>query len=109
MLTYAELLQKPREFLSATSLHPEEAERLLVEFRLAYAEIYPSTKTKAGQDRQRQEGGGEKGNLATMGDELLFILVYDKTYQLQTMPGLQFGLSQGRTNYWIHHLQPVLR
>ena len=44
-----------------------------------------------------------------MGDKFLFILIYDKTYPLQEMQGLQFGLSQGRVNYWIHHLQPVLR
>ena len=109
MLTYEELHQKPREFLSATGLHPEEADRLLVEFEIAYEAVYPSNKTKAGKVRNRQAGGGSKGNLATMGDKLLFILVYDKTYPLQSMQGLHFGLSQGRTNYWIHHLQPALR
>ena len=109
MLSYEELRQKPREFLSATGLNPEEAEKLLVAFESAYEAVHPSSKTKTGQARQRQAGGGAKGSLPTMGDKLLFILVYDKTYPLQTMQGLHFGLSQGRTNYWIQHLQPVLR
>jgi hypothetical protein len=44
-----------------------------------------------------------------MEDKLLFILVYQKTNPLQTMHGLQFDLSQPQTNYWIHHLLPVLQ
>ena len=42
-------------------------------------------------------------------DRLLFILIYLKTNPLQTMHGLQFGLSQPQTNYWIHHLLPVVQ
>jgi len=34
---------------------------------------------------------------------------YQKTNPLQTMHGLQFGLSQPQTNDWIHHLLPVLQ
>ncbi len=44
-----------------------------------------------------------------MEDKLLFILVYEKTYPLQTMLGMQFGLSQGRANVWIHRLLPIVR
>ena len=44
-----------------------------------------------------------------MEDKLLFIVVYEKTYPLQTMLGLQFGLSQGRANSWIHRLLPVVQ
>ena len=47
--------------------------------------------------------------MRTEADKLLFILVYQKTYPLQTMHGLQFGLSQPQTNYWIHRLLPILR
>jgi hypothetical protein len=49
--------------------------------------------------------------LAGIESKLLFILVYVKTYPLQTMHGLQFGLSQAQTNEWIHRyrLMPVLR
>lgn len=35
----------------------------------------------------------------------MFILVYEKTYPLQTM----LGLRQGRVNIWIHCLMPILQ
>ena len=34
--------------------------------------------------------------------------MYEKTYPLQSMHGLQFGLSQGQVNYWIQRLMPLL-
>jgi hypothetical protein len=42
-------------------------------------------------------------------DKLLFILMYHKTYPLQTVHGLQFGLSQAQTNEWVHRLMPILK
>jgi hypothetical protein len=66
--------------------------------------------TQADQaEKQRAGGAGRKAKLSTKEDKLLFILVYQKTFQLQTMHGLQFALSQGRANYWIHRLLPVLQ
>jgi hypothetical protein len=65
--------------------------------------------TAEGKTRQRQPGGGTKGTLRTFEDKLLFILVYQKTYPLQTMHGLQFELSQPQTYYWIHRLLPMLQ
>jgi hypothetical protein len=47
--------------------------------------------------------------LSTPEDKLLFILAYQKTYPLQTMHGLQFGLSQTQSLYWIHRLTPLLQ
>ena len=44
-----------------------------------------------------------------MADTLLFILVFQKTNPLQTMHGVQCGLSQPQANYWMHHLLPVLQ
>ena len=41
--------------------------------------------------------------------KLFFILVYQKTNPLQTMHGLQFGLSQPQANDWMHRLLPVLQ
>jgi hypothetical protein len=109
MLTYITLQDRPREFLAATGLTHAEFARLLPAFAAAYAALYPSDKTWQGQRRQRQVGGGAKGLLAQMEDKLLFIRVYQKTNPLQTMHGLQFGLSQPQTNYWIHRLFPVLQ
>ena len=109
MLTYTTLKDRPREFLAATGLTHNEFARLLPAFAVAYAGLYPPDKTLQGKIRQRQVGGGTKSLLAPMEDKLLFILVYQKTHPLQTMHGLQFQLSQPQTNYWIHHLLPVLQ
>jgi hypothetical protein len=108
MVTYAQLKADPRRFLAVTSLTQEEFEHLLPVFVEAYAATRSSTHTQAGQPRQRQVGGGRKAKLANMEDKLLFILMYHKTYPLQTLQGLEFGLSQAQTNEWIHRLMPIL-
>ena len=109
MLNYKELKNKPRELLAATGLKSNEFEALLRVFAESYAEHYPAHRTVSGQERQRGKGGGNKSKLANLEDKLLFMLVYEKTYPLQTMLGLQFGLSQGRVNEWIHRLTPILQ
>lgn len=108
MLTYAELNTNPVRFLAVTSLRLDEFNSLLPLFTQAYAATQSDTHTRAGQPRQRQVGGGRKAQLATDADKLLFILMYQKTYPLQTAQGLQFGLSQSQTHEWIHRLLPIL-
>src|SRR4029453_15862641 len=109
MLTYAILPDRPREFLAATGLTPDEFARVLPAFSAAYTVLYPPDKTWAGKVRQRQSGGGAKGIFSPMENKLPLNLVYQKTNPLQTLHGLQFDLSQPQTHYWIHHLLPVLR
>lgn len=109
MLTYNTLKDKAKEFLAVTGLKIEEFARLLPAFESGYRTLYPADKTAEGKTRRRQPGGGAKGVLQTFEDKLLFILVYQKTYPLQTLHGLQFGLSQSQTNYWIHRLLRVLQ
>jgi len=109
MLNYHQLKERPRELLTATGLTPTEFEQLRAAFESAYTKEYPAERTLQGKPRQRQPGAGAKGKLKSMADKLLFVLVYQKTNPLQTMHGLQFGLSQGQANYWIHHLLPVLQ
>lgn len=109
MLTYTTLQDRPREFLAATGLTHAEFAQLLPAFATAYALLYPPDKTLEGKPRQRRAGGGATGTLRQMEDQLLFILVFQKPNPLQTMHGLQFQLSQPQTNYWIHHLLPVLQ
>lgn len=92
-----------------TSLMAEEFDELLPIFEKRLADLSPPPElTKRGQPRQRKPGGGAKERLATSADKLLFILVYEKGYPIQTMQGLLFGLSQPRANYWIHRLMPIL-
>lgn len=109
MIEYIKLKEKPREFLAATGLRNEEFECLLPTFEKCYKESLPKKPKPSKKRKQRASGGGRKSSLKSMSDKLLFILVYQKTFGLQTMHGLQFGLSQGRANYWIHRLLPVLQ
>ncbi len=109
MLRYKKLKKRPKELLAATGLTLGEFEALLKEFEAQYAQRYAGKQTVEGTARQRRVGGGGKANLRSIEDKLLFILVYEKTYPLQTMLGLQFGLSQGRANIWIHRLLPLVR
>jgi DDE superfamily endonuclease len=109
MLRYKNLKKKPKELLAATGLTTEEFEALLTVFDERYTARYGEEQTVEGKARQRRVGGGGKATLRTAEDKLLFILVYEKTYPLQTMLGLQFGLSQGRANIWIHRLLPLVQ
>jgi len=110
MITYIELKEKPKEFLAATGLHVNEFELLLPRFKAKLAASrLPDHQNYAGKPRQRRKGAGPKDRLRSDEDKLLFILVYQKTYPLQTMLGLHFGLSQPRANYWIHVLMPILQ
>ena len=109
MLNYENLKKKPRELLAATGLTQEEIEILLPNFESAYEKLYPSGLTYNQKERQRAVGGGLQSKLSRTEDKLLFILVYQKTNPLQTLHGLQFGLSQPQTNYWVHRLLPVLQ
>src|SRR5262245_47046723 len=104
MLTYAELIKDPKRLQAMTSLRPAEMEALLPHFAEAFAASQSSEQTQSGQPRQRRAGGGRTAQLGTLEDKLLFILIYQKTYPLQTTLGLLFGLSQPQTNYWIQRL-----
>lgn len=104
MLRYENLQQRPMQLLALTGLARREFEELLPAFDKAYVACYPVVKKK----RKRAAGGGRKATLPTREDQLLFILVYQKTYPLQVVMGELFGFSQPSANYWIHQLLPVL-
>jgi hypothetical protein len=109
MLHYDQLKQNPRKHLALTGLTPKEFKLLLPAFERAYTRAYPLHKTQTGQSRQRKTGGGRKGGLDSIEQKLLFALVYQKTYPVQTLLGEVFELSQSRTNDWIHRLLPILK
>src|SRR5207302_7576167 len=81
---------------------------LLAAFTRCYERLYLPDQTLAGRPRQRFAGGGRKGVLHAPEQKLLFLLVYLKTYPLQTLLGELFELSQSGVNYWIHRLLPIL-
>jgi hypothetical protein len=107
MLSYDELKNNEREFLSITSVTVFEFQLLLVAFAQAFAES--EHLTVKSEPRFRKKGGGQKGKLPKFEDKLLFILSYIKNYPLQTYHGKQFGLSQSKTNERIHSFLPKLR
>lgn len=107
MLTYQDLKKKPDRFLALTSLTLEEFDDLLPAFQRAWeADVEKRAQAKP---RQRKVGGGRKPTLNSVADRLLFILVYFKTYPLQEVQGLLFGLSQSQANAWIQRLSPILQ
>lgn len=109
MLEYARLRKNKREFLALTGLTVKEFDELHEAFRDAYEQSHPVDKTSSGRPRKRSVGGGRTGHLPTTQQKLLFILVYQKTYPIQSLMGATFGMSQSRANRWIHTLLPVLR
>ena len=109
MTRYKTLQNDRRQFLALTGLTLPEFQLLLTAFPRAYQRLYPTHQTAEGQPRQRFAGGGCKGPLRRPEDQLLFILVYLKTYPLQVIMGELFDLSQPQVNYWIHRLLPVLQ
>lgn len=109
MLTYNELKESPRKFVSFTSLTPDEFDLLLPAFERAYLRRYPASKTKTGSARKRKTGAGRKGSLASLEQKLLFALVYQKSYPLQSVMGELFGMGQSQANEWIHSLLPILK
>ena len=109
MIRYDQLKVKPKQFLAATGLKVDEFERILPVFKEKLATVHPPELTKKGTPRQRRAGAGPKEKLRMDEDKLLFILIYQKTYPIQEMLGLQFEISQPQANYWIHLLLPLLK
>jgi len=103
MLRYAALQKKPRDVLALTGLARREFEELLPAFERALPK--PAQRRTR---RRRAPGGGRKPGLPTVADKLLFILVYTKTYPIQSVQGHLFGMSQSSANRYIQQLLPVL-
>jgi len=82
---------------------------LLPTFEKCYELLLPPKAKVSKKKKQRARGGGRRAKLPSSSAKLLFILVYQKTSPLQTAHGLQFGMSQGQVNYWVHRLLPVLQ
>ena len=108
MISYEMLKDREKVLVSFTSLTQQECEILLICFQNAWYEyIYTNYINRA--NRKRKYGGGRKPGLISIEDKLLFILYYLKTYPLQDVIAIQFGMSQSQANKWIHKLSEVLR
>jgi len=103
MIRYSILKKKPKDVLALTGLARREFEELLPVFE---SSLPPPR--RPGRRRRRAPGGGRKPSLPTAADQLLFILVYVKTYPLQAVQAQLFGISQPSANRYIRQLLPVL-
>ena len=109
MLTYDALKNNVRKFVARTSLTPEEFEYVLPAFEKVYQQVFPDTQTKIGQTRERKSGGGRKGVRTSIEQKLLFALVYQKSYPVQSITGELFGMGQSQANEWRYTLLPMLK
>ncbi len=109
MIQYTELKKGRRKFLALTGLTPKEFNVLLPTFVQATEQHAARQQRLAKQKRQRAVGAGRRSVLATPEQQLLFIVVYLKTYPLQVVMGELFALSQSGVNQWIHRLLPRLQ
>jgi hypothetical protein len=107
MLSYDQVKDNPKVLLAFTGHTQAEFEELLDAFTKASQQMAQEQGAK--EKRKRRPGGGRKGQLKTMADQLLFILFYLKTYPLQEVLAFLFGMSQGQANEWIHRLAKVLK
>src|SRR5580658_8829066 len=108
MINFDDLKTRQKDFLAVTGLSHEEFLHLLPAFEQIF-QAQTQHQTAEGKTRRRQPGAGTKGKLHQIQNKLLFILAYQKGYELQTFLALQFGISQPQANYWIHRLLPVLQ
>jgi hypothetical protein len=106
---YEELVRKPAAFQRLTSLTVEEFHELVEPFEAAFRE-HMAKWTLEGKPRQnRAYVSYVKSPLPMPEERLLFLLSYLKENPTQTYHGLLYGMSQGKTNTWLHSLLPALR
>jgi hypothetical protein len=108
-LRYSDLLRKPDDVLTMTSLTTDEFQMIVPAFEQAF-QAHMALWRLDGQPRTARRFTTYKNcPLPTPEDRLLFILSYLKTNPLQVAHGILFDLPQGKTNQWLHVLLPVLR
>jgi len=108
ILFYKNIINSPSAMISLTSLTKSGFDALLPAFEKAEEEYFKETNIKD-KNRKRAPGGGRKPKLRTVEERLFFILFYLKTYPLQQVAAVLFGMSLSQTNEWIHRLSEVLK
>ena len=108
MITYEKLRHKPQVFKSITGLTLPSFSKLVISFRQAYETDLNQQDKQREEPRQRQRGGGRKGEFPAVEDKLVFILFYFRVYPTQILQGYLFSISQPQANEWIHRLAPIL-
>lgn len=108
-MKYKELKSKATQFLSLTTLHPEEFDYLLDRFAPLWYKFY-RLYTLEGKRRKKKNWYAQKDTptLPTAADKLFFLLTYLKQHPLQQFQAASFGLSQAKVSIWVKLLVPLL-
>ena len=107
-LRFTDVQTRPTEFLDLTSLTLAEFQQLVEPFEAAFQAHLAAWRLDGKPRTARRFAVYKNCPLATPEDRLLFILTYLKTYALQVVHGLLFGMGQSKANQWIHVLLPAL-
>ena len=103
-------IRDERQMKALTGLSQAQFNDLLPVF----SDIYRATQQQtyetgvASGTRRRKPGGGSKGKLPTMGEKLLFVLYYYKTYPTFDVLGTQFAMARSKAHENLHKLSPIL-
>jgi hypothetical protein len=107
-LRFADVQERPTEFLDFTSLTLDEFRQLLPPFEAAFQAHMAVWRLDGKPRTARQFSVYTNCPLPTPEDRLFFLLTYLKTYSLQVVQGRLFGMGQSKANQWIHVLLPAL-
>lgn len=106
MLSYAQLVKRPKNFHRLTGLTLVEYNELYDKFYSCWKEY--ERKLASDPKRKRKYGGGRNPVLEDLRDKLLFILVYVRMYPLLFLQGMIFGIDESNSCLWVHKLLPLL-
>ncbi len=105
---FADVQDRPTEFLDFTSLTLDEFQQLVPPFEGAFQAHMAAWRLDGKPRTARQFSVYKNCPLPTPEDRLFFLLTYLKTYSLQVVQGRLCGMGQSKAHQWIHVLLPVL-
>jgi len=101
----ARLKRSPTSFRLLTGITPDKFDALLAQLRPLHEAA--EARRKARRGRKRRPGAGRKFTLG-LGDRLLMLLIYYRTYVTHAFLGFLFGLDDSSVCRNINPLQPLL-
>jgi hypothetical protein len=105
-MSYTDRLRKaPKAFRLLTGITPAAFDGLLAQLTPLHEQAEARRKDRPG--RRRRPGAGRKHALA-LGDRLLMLLIYYRTYVTHAFLGFLFGLDDSAVGRNINPLQPLL-
>lgn len=108
-MNYSTIRSNRKQFLSITTLFPEEFDFLLSYFSKEWFRFY-RTHTLEGKRRKKVNWSPQKDTptLPTVEEKQFFILSYYKQHALQEFQAATFNLSQSKVSLWVKILTPLM-